>query len=65
MPKLKTNRGAAKRFRTTKSGGLKRTKSGFRHLKTAKSAKRLRNSHHPGMVDSSELKRIKMLLPYS
>ena len=65
MPKLKTNRAAAKRFSPTKNGGLKRTKSGFRHLKTAKSAKQLRNSRHPGSVHSTELKRIKMLLPYS
>lgn len=39
MPKLKTNRGAAKRFRKTKNGKIMRGKAGTRHLKTAKSPK--------------------------
>jgi len=65
MPKMKTNRGAAKRFRRTKNGGFKRNKAFNRHLKTAKSAKRRRNLRHAGMLDPAEENRIKHLLPYS
>jgi large subunit ribosomal protein L35 len=65
MPKIKTCRAAAKRFKVTKSGGLKRHKAYNRHLKGAKSAKRRRNLRHSAMVAPSELPRIKRLLPYS
>ncbi len=65
MPKVKTNRGAAKRFKRTKSGEFKRTKAFNRHLKTAKNAKRKRNYRKSAMLDQSEKKRIRRLLPYS
>ncbi len=65
MPKMKTNRGAAKRFSSTKSGKFKRAKAFGRHLKTAKSPKRCRNLRHATDVDSSEKKRVKKLLPYA
>ncbi len=65
MPKIKTNRAAAKRFKRTKSGEFKRTKAFNRHLKTAKNAKRKRNYRKPALLSESEKKRIKRLLPYS
>ena len=65
MPKMKTNRGAAKRFKRTKNGEFKRTKAFNRHLKTAKSSKRKRNYRKATMLDPVEKKRIKRLLPYS
>ncbi|HPO12931.1 MAG TPA: 50S ribosomal protein L35 [Candidatus Hydrogenedentes bacterium] len=65
MPKIKTNRAAAKRFKRTKSGEFKRTKAFNRHLKTAKNAKRKRNYRKPSLLSESEKKRIKRLLPYS
>jgi len=64
MPKLKTNRGAAKRFKRTKNGGFKRNKAFGRHLKTAKSAKRRRNLRQATVLDATEEKRIKRLMPY-
>lgn len=64
MPKLKTNRGAAKRFRKTKNGTYLRGKAGTRHLKTAKSAKRRRNLRLGGQIDEAEVPRLKRLLPY-
>ncbi len=65
MPKIKTNRGAAKRFKRTKSGGFKRNKAFNRHLKTCKSSKRRRNLRKAGLADATEEKRIKRLLPYA
>ncbi len=65
MPKLKTNRAAAKRFKATKNGGFKRGKAFGRHLKTVKSAKRRRAMRTAGMLDSTEMSRVKKMLPYS
>ena len=65
MPKIKTNRGAAKRFRRTKNGGFKRGKAFNRHLKSCKSSKRRRNLRQSGLVDATEKARIKKLLPYA
>lgn len=65
MPKMKTNRSAAKRFRRTKKGGFKRNKAFNRHLKTSKSSKRRRNLRQADMVDATEKARVKKLLPYS
>ena len=65
MPKLKTNRAAAKRFKRTKSGILKCHKQGARHLMNCKSAKQRRNLRKPTSVASSELKRVNAMLPYS
>lgn len=64
MPKIKTNRGAAKRFKRTKKGHFKRYKAFDRHLKNSKSPKRLRNLRHAAIVDSTEEKRVRKLLPY-
>lgn len=65
MPKIKSNRAAAKRFTSTKNSGFKRSKAFARHLKTVKSAKRRRNLRHTGMLDTADQARVKKMLPYS
>lgn len=65
MPKMKTNRAAAKRFKRTKNGEFKRQKAYNRHLKTCKSAKRRRNLRHATTLDASEKARVRRLLPYA
>lgn len=64
MPKIKTHRGAAKRFSVTKSGKIKRAKAFKRHLLNGKSTKRTRNLRHATYVAASEEKNIKQLIPY-
>lgn len=64
MPKVKTNRGAAKRFRSTKSGLLKRQKAYARHLKAGKSPKRRRSLRQATIVSPEDAARLKRLLPY-
>jgi large subunit ribosomal protein L35 len=65
MPKVKTNRAAAKRFKRTKNGGLKRNKAFARHLLTHKDAKRRRNLRTASMLEKVDAARINKLLPYS
>lgn len=65
MPKMKTKRGASKRFRPTKSGLFKRNKAYNRHLKTCKSAKRRRNLRTATMSDKSEQLRLERMMPYA
>lgn len=65
MPKMKTNRAAAKRFRVTGSGRIRRSKCGLNHIMQEKSRKRLRRLRKNDMVDSTLEKRIKLLLPYA
>ncbi len=64
MPKIKTHRGAAKRFSLTKSGKIKRAKAYKRHILNKKSTKRKRNLRQGTFVDSTEEKNIKQLIPY-
>ena len=64
MPKMKTNRAAAKRFRVTGSGRIRRSKSGLNHMMQEKSKKRLRRLRKNDMVEHAFEKRIKLLLPY-
>lgn len=64
MPKQKTHRGAAKRFSLTKTGKIKRAKAYRNHMMASKSPKQKRNLRHSGLVDMTEAKRIKMLIPY-
>ena len=64
MPKLKTRKGAAKRFKFTGTGKLKRNKAFTSHILTKKSAKRKRNLRKGTMTDSSNVAQIKRLLPY-
>lgn len=64
MPKMKTNRGAAKRFRKTASGGFKCSHSFRRHILTKKSTKRKRQLRHSTMIHPSDVKSAARLLPY-
>ncbi|NDL68293.1 50S ribosomal protein L35 [Anaerotalea alkaliphila] len=64
MPKMKTHRGAAKRFKATGTGKLKRSKAYKRHILTKKTAKNKRNLRHATMMDSTNEKVIKKMLPY-
>ncbi|MBF0218578.1 MAG: 50S ribosomal protein L35 [Gammaproteobacteria bacterium] len=65
MPKMKTNRGAAKRFRRTASGEFKRSQSFRRHILTKKSTKRKRHLRSPEMVAAVDVRMVKRMLPYS
>ncbi|MFH1856488.1 MAG: 50S ribosomal protein L35 [Candidatus Omnitrophota bacterium] len=64
MPKVKTIKGAAKRFKLTKSGKIKRSHASTGHLKTSKNAKRKRQLRKPGLVSSSDKKNMTKALPY-
>ena len=65
MPKMKTNRGAAKRFRKTASGGFKRNQSHRRHILTKKSTKRMRQLRSPATVADCDVASVRKMLPYS
>jgi large subunit ribosomal protein L35 len=62
MPKIKTSRSAAKRFKKTAGGRFKRSKAFKGHLLTGKSSKRKRNLRKTGLVDKTDQKRVKRLL---
>ena len=64
MPKMKTSRAAAKRFKKTGPGELKRNKAYKSHILTKKSAKRKRNLRKSTVTDSTNAKVIKKILPY-
>ncbi len=64
MPKLKTNKGAAKRFKVTATGKVKRPHSGKRHLLNGKARKRKRQLRKSGLVAPTEQRDIRRLLPY-
>ncbi len=65
MPKLKTNRGAAKRFRRTGKGGYKRGQSFRSHILTKKSSKRKRQLGATLQIAGADIKTVRKLLPYS
>ena len=65
MPKIKTNRAAAKRFKATGTGKLKRNKAYKSHILTKKSTKRKRNLRKAVEVDATNAKMMKRILPYS
>ena len=64
MPKMKTNRSAAKRFSKTGTGKLKRNKAYKQHILTKKSTKRKRNLRQAAMTDSTNVKNMKKIMPY-
>ena len=64
MPKMKTHKGAAKRFKKTGTGKLKRAKAFKSHILTKKSTKRKRNLRKAGYVSVAQEKVMKKLLPY-
>ena len=63
MPKLKTHRGAAKRFTFTGSGKIKRHKAYKSHILTKKNAKRCRNLRQSDLVSDGDRKRVLAMLP--
>jgi large subunit ribosomal protein L35 len=64
MPKLKTHKGAAKRFRLTATGKIKRGHSHARHILTKKTNKRKRYLDVDVLVSDSDLDRVRRMLPY-
>ena len=64
MGKLKTSRSAAKRFRFTKKGKIKKRNAGRRHILGNKTRKRKRYLRQEGFLDKVEVRRIRRLLPY-
>jgi large subunit ribosomal protein L35 len=65
MPKMKTNRAAAKRFKVTGSGRIRRSKSGGQHGMIGKGRKQRRRLRNNDMLAPEQVKRIKILLPYA
>ena len=65
MPKLKTKKAAAKRYRVTATGKVRYKKQGLRHILTKKNAKRKRRLRLSATLSSVERKRIKKLMPYA
>ena len=65
MPKLKTKRGAAKRFSRTGKGGYKRGQSHLNHILTKKTPKRKRQLRSTQQVAEADVKSVKQMLPYS
>ena len=64
MPKMKTHKGAARRFRKTAKGKFKMTHPFVDHIKTKKSAKRKRKLRQGGLLSPSDTKRLRKLMPY-
>jgi large subunit ribosomal protein L35 len=64
MPKVKTKKSAARRFKRTGTGKFKYKSQGTRHILTKKSAKRKRKLRHPSVVSDVEAKRLKKIMPY-
>ncbi|ABB31647.1 MULTISPECIES: 50S ribosomal protein L35 [Geobacter] len=64
MPKIKTNRGAAKRFRKTASGKIKRNSAFTSHILTSKTRKRKRQLRSSSIVAAVDQKNIARLIPY-
>ena len=64
MPKMKTNSAAAKRFKVTGTGKIRRGKAGLSHMMRGKSAARRRNLRKHGIVESANHEHVALLLPY-
>ena len=65
MAKMKTNRGAAKRFRKSASGQFRKKQSHARHILTKKSPKRKRQLRQPEMLSDNDQRQARRLLPYA
>ena len=63
MPKLKTHRGAAKRFKKTASGKFKRAKAYRSHILTHKSSKRMKQLRKGGLVNAANIDAVRKMLP--
>ena len=64
MPKLKTHRGAAKRFKSTATGRFKRGKAYKSHILTKKTTKRKRKLDTPTLISESDQRKVEHMLPY-
>ncbi len=64
MPKLKTHSGAAKRFKKTATGKVKRGHAFIRHILTSKTTKRKRKLDQSVVVDKADERKIKRMIPY-
>ncbi len=64
MPKLKTHSGAAKRFKKTGTGKVKRGHAFARHILTSKTTKKKRHLDRDTMMDKADEKKIKRMIPY-
>ena len=62
MPKMKTSRAAAKRFKVTGSGGIRRPKSMKQHILTKKTTKRKRKLRQDGAVDKADIRNVRKML---
>jgi large subunit ribosomal protein L35 len=65
MPKMKTKRGAAKRFKKTGSGAFLRSQSHMNHILTKKSQKRKRHLRHAVVAEPADTRLIRRMLPYA
>ncbi len=65
MPKQKTHRGPAKRFKKTASGKFKRAKAFKKHILTKKAPGRKRGLAHPTTVSAADIRRVREMLPYA
>ncbi len=65
MPKIKTHRGAAKRFSLTGTGKIKRKKAFASHILTKKTSKKKRGLRKSTIMDKTNVKSIKKLIPYA
>lgn len=64
MPKLKTHRGAAKRFRKTAGGKIKRSRAFKSHILTKKTSKRKRHLDQSALISDADSRRIERMIPY-
>jgi large subunit ribosomal protein L35 len=64
MPKLKTHKGAAKRFRKTATGKIKRSKAFKRHILTSKETKRKKQLAQGTLVSDADLPKVRRMIPY-
>jgi large subunit ribosomal protein L35 len=65
MPKIKTNRSAAKRFKFTKTGKVTHKKGNLRHLLTSKNRGRKRGLRKPGVLNPTDAARLHVMMPYA
>ncbi len=64
MPKMKTHKGAAKRFKKTGTGKIKRSKAFKRHILTSKPTKRKRHLDSETLVSDADARKVKRMIPY-
>ncbi len=65
MPKMKTRKAAAKRYKITGTGKVLYSKQGTRHILTKKSTKRKRQLRKTGILSESEARKVRTMLPYN